>query len=272
MEIEKAIIYCRVSTEKQKEDGLSLLAQEQECIKYCKNKGIEIIRIDKETCSAMDMKYQVILLEILDNIESNTNLVIFSLSRFSRNVIHGLKKAKMLHKRNVKIHSISENIDLETASGEFNFISILNMAAFESKQISERVKAAFNVRKNQGYQFGAIPYGKKECKVLIDDLDNNKIEIRQFEDNIEEINIINFAKLSRTKGTNVSELNNALLKIDQEVKEHPLYLTTKSQILSEPLNWQNIADILNDYHITKRGKKWTIYNTQSLKDHFIDND
>jgi len=45
---EKAIIYCRVSSNKQKENWDSLNSQEKACRNYCKNNSIQVLWIYKE--------------------------------------------------------------------------------------------------------------------------------------------------------------------------------------------------------------------------------
>ena len=43
--MQKALIYCRVSTEKQAEEGYSLDAQEKFCSTFAKNNGYKIIKV-----------------------------------------------------------------------------------------------------------------------------------------------------------------------------------------------------------------------------------
>lgn len=47
----KAIIYCRVSTKKQLKDWTSLDNQEKACRNYCKNNNIKVVWVFREAFS-----------------------------------------------------------------------------------------------------------------------------------------------------------------------------------------------------------------------------
>ena len=50
--MEKAILYIRVSTDEQAESGFSLRHQEEQLLRYCKIKGIEVLKMFSEDYSA----------------------------------------------------------------------------------------------------------------------------------------------------------------------------------------------------------------------------
>ncbi len=45
IESKKAVIYCRVSTKEQVDDGNSLVSQERICREYAKKEGFEVIEV-----------------------------------------------------------------------------------------------------------------------------------------------------------------------------------------------------------------------------------
>ena len=87
-------------------------------------------------------------------------LVIYSLSRLGRSTSDLLDIAKLLDKKSVIVHSITEKIDTTTAVGKFFFTLLGALAKMERGLISEETKAALsqkrsnNERTNFKAQFG----------------------------------------------------------------------------------------------------------------------
>ena len=52
----KAVIYCRVSTEGQEQDGTSLQTQKEACLRYCQSKGYEIAIQYNEAYSGLSLE------------------------------------------------------------------------------------------------------------------------------------------------------------------------------------------------------------------------
>lgn len=102
--IRDAIIYCRVSSDKQQE-GVSLEVQEKTCryilsathgfnfrSEYCSRQGLNVLRVYSEVISAKDIEKQKMLLDILEtDLPEEAFLVVYNVSRFSRNVTQGLQ-------------------------------------------------------------------------------------------------------------------------------------------------------------------------------------
>ena len=81
----KAYLYCRVSTNDQEEDGVSLETQEKKMIKYCDYKDVgSNYEIFREIGSGKDIKGRPILGQIINDIKSGETLIVAELSRFSR--------------------------------------------------------------------------------------------------------------------------------------------------------------------------------------------
>lgn len=96
MENKNAIVYCRVSSERQSE-GVSLDAQEDMCKQYCIGKGYDVIKVIREATSAKDGKNLVKLEQVLE--DKADFLIVYNVSRFSRNVVRGRSMASELRER-----------------------------------------------------------------------------------------------------------------------------------------------------------------------------
>lgn len=63
--------------------------------------------------------------------DEKTKLVVYNVSRFSRNVSKGLELARTFRDSNLDLVSSMEMLDASSPSGEFNLTNLLNAAEFE---------------------------------------------------------------------------------------------------------------------------------------------
>jgi len=87
-------------------------------------------------------------------------VVVYKLDRWARSTQEASREIETLFKRNIPFISLTDNIDLSTASGRLQFNIISAFAQFERDIISERVKAGMaNSTKKLGR-----PKGSKDKK------------------------------------------------------------------------------------------------------------
>ncbi|WP_413493137.1 recombinase family protein [Morganella psychrotolerans] len=98
-----------------------------------------------------------VLKEVVDMLEPDDELVIWKLDRIGRNVLHALLTFQSLAERHVNIRSITDGVDLSTASGRYNFRNILSAAQYESDLNSERTLAGLAVARARGRIGGRKP-------------------------------------------------------------------------------------------------------------------
>ena len=77
-------------------------------------------------------------------------VVVWRLDRWARSVQEASKEIETLFNRDVPFISLTENIDLTTASGKLQFNVITAFAQFERDVISERTKEGLKYAKNVG--------------------------------------------------------------------------------------------------------------------------
>jgi DNA invertase Pin-like site-specific DNA recombinase len=159
-------IYRRVSTKEQADEGQSLQAQKGKIGTYLKydssfeNKDQHVIDYVDEGASAKDLKRDQ-LQRLLHDIENDLldYVVVVKLDRLTRNLEDLQTLINKFESKKVKLVSINEKLDTQTATGRF-FISILgSIAQLEREQISERVHDTFEQLIFDKPLGGATPFG-----------------------------------------------------------------------------------------------------------------
>mgnify|MGYP001565920212 FL=1 len=146
----KAYGYCRVSTEEQAREGISLDAQEEKIHQYANLKDLELLEVIRdEGASGKDLERPGLqrLLHLIED-EQAEALIVYKLDRLTRNTSDLLQLVEEIFKDgNTRFFSITEDIDTNSAMGKF-FLTIMGaMAQMERELVSERTKAALLYKK-----------------------------------------------------------------------------------------------------------------------------
>ena len=149
----RAVIYKRVSTLDQAQEGYSLSAQDTALRKYCVYKGYTIVaEYADEGISGKCTNNRPGFMRMLQDASNKKYdvIVIWSLSRLSRSVSDLYNTWSILNRYNINIESQTENFDTSTAMGKAIFGLLAIFAQLESDLTSERVKFAAHERASQG--------------------------------------------------------------------------------------------------------------------------
>jgi DNA invertase Pin-like site-specific DNA recombinase len=92
----RTLIYCRVSN--LKKESSSFATQEQNCVNYCKDKKMVVREIHKEFNSGYGKQR---ILQNIIRLCKNINLVIYDITRFSRNLRFGRSLLLACLKKNI---------------------------------------------------------------------------------------------------------------------------------------------------------------------------
>jgi site-specific DNA recombinase len=196
----KAIIYSRVSIDKQALDGIGLDVQKSKCEDYIKSEDYELIG------SFSDKGKSGKSLEGRDGLEKAIKLakkhkgviVIYSLSRLSRSMLDTLTVINDLDKKDVGVASVTEKIDTKSSCGRFQFYVMSALNQLQREQISENTKNAMQQLKAEGKRYSTFAdYGYKHK--------NGKL----VEDKKEQ-QILNFIVKSRASGIKLKDIANEL--------------------------------------------------------------
>ena len=178
-----AIIYCRLSSGNQcfiNNLHTSIENQLINCRSYCSNNGFNVVKECQEIKSARNMKYLYELNKILSE-NNNVQLIIFNITRFSRNILQGLQYIENFKQKNITIHFVEENAKTNHHLDLHRIRLGLSQSEFESDTISNRIKSNNIVLKNKGWVFGNPKFGKKVFY---------QNGIRRFQSSKDELNVI----------------------------------------------------------------------------------
>lgn len=170
-----AVGYVRVSTIMQKELGFSILAQIDAIEKHCLSKGFDLKKIYKdEGISGKDIKNRSQLLLMLDEIQPGEVLVVFSISRFSRDANFLSNIFKHFEEKKVSVNIIDIGADTSTDHGKLVIGLLSTIAESERKQISKNVKTTMEHMKQKGILITKPRYGFMVAHHVVEDENGNK--------------------------------------------------------------------------------------------------
>ena len=133
---------CRVSTEEQAEEGYSIEGQADKLRTYFELRDLgEVVVIVDPGRSGKDMKRPG-LHELLTAVEAGhvSHVIVWRLDRLSRNLGDLILLADRFGELGVALHSVSENLDLSSASGRMFYNILGTFAQYFREQLSENVR------------------------------------------------------------------------------------------------------------------------------------
>jgi putative DNA-invertase from lambdoid prophage Rac len=132
----KAAIYTRVSTEEQDTTNQKVQLEE-----FAKKSGFDYQVFEEVESSRKTRPIKEHVLNLLRNKEFDM-LLIWKLDRWARSLPELSLELTELYEKNIKFVSLTDNIDLSTASGKLQFHIIAAFAEFERDLIRERTRAS----------------------------------------------------------------------------------------------------------------------------------
>jgi site-specific DNA recombinase len=159
----RAVIYCRVSTDKQEQDGESLEYQEDKCSQYADLHDIEVILVLKEAKSGFihySYREQLTLARQFIRDRMADVIIVWDLRRFSRNFVHSAMIFEEIESVGAEIVSVSENID-NSLTGKLIRSILAWSAESEREKIVEYANRHWQTRWEHNLPMGTgrSPYG-----------------------------------------------------------------------------------------------------------------
>ena len=158
----QAVIYSRVSTERQAVEGVSLEAQSVRCKAWCEALGYTISgEFTDAGISGKRMDNRAGLLAALDAVKRcNGVLVVYSLSRLGRSTKDVIAISEQLAGAGADLVSLTEQISTDSAAGRMVFRLLASLAEFERDLVSERTRTALAHKRSTGHKLGGkVPFG-----------------------------------------------------------------------------------------------------------------
>lgn len=159
----KALVYCRVSSDRQKNEGHGLDSQEQRCRSYSLGKGYEVEEVFRDSFTGggdfMDRPAMRALLAYIDSKPHENFVVVFDdLKRFARDVVNHVKLRQALDARNAKVECPNFTFE-DTPEGEYVELILAAGAQLERKQNRRQVIQKQKARLEAGYWSFCHPPG-----------------------------------------------------------------------------------------------------------------
>ncbi|PEO46719.1 resolvase [Bacillus sp. AFS026049] len=155
-------LYCRVSTDEQAREGISLNEQQERMKAYCRAMGWGdnfLLFID-DGYSAKNLDRPK-LTKLLDEVEKGTisKVLITKLDRLSRKLKDLLNLIDIFNDHKVSFISIGESFDTNTSPGRLTLQVLGAVAEFERERIRERVVENMQHAAKNGKWLTQSPYG-----------------------------------------------------------------------------------------------------------------
>ncbi len=159
----RALIYCRVSSTKQRVEGSGLESQEQRCRAYAEEKGYEVEAVFPDDVSGgsdfIKPPGMVALLSYIDAQKSKPYVVIFDdLKRFARDTEFHLKLRREFVTRGAVIDCLKFRIE-DTPEGKFIETIIAAQGELEREQNRRQVVQKMKARVENGFWVFRAPVG-----------------------------------------------------------------------------------------------------------------
>lgn len=155
------IAYCRVSTQGQVRDGISLEAQAERAASWAKAFDHTLVEtISDEGLSGKDLSRPGIrrAIAMLDEGKAD-GLVIYDLSRLTRSVRDLVALVDSHFKDRFQLVSLSESIDTKSAAGRMMLNMLGIFAQFFRENAAEKTRDALQHLKAKGVRLGPPPFG-----------------------------------------------------------------------------------------------------------------
>ena len=186
-----AVIYCRVSSRKQKTEGSGLESQESRCRDYAENKGYDVEAVFPDDITGagdfMNRPGMVNLLRYLDAQKSRNYVVIFDdLKRFARDTEFHIKLRREFDKRGATIECLNFKFE-NSPEGRFIETILAAQGELERKQNGRQTIQKMQARMAAGYWCFHAPIGyryardKTHGKILIRDEPAASVIVEAFE-------------------------------------------------------------------------------------------
>lgn len=149
------LVYARVSTKRQENEGSGLGSQEARCKAYLDSKGVPYHKSFLDSYSGkgdfMDRPAMRELIEYLDAHPDQDFVIVFDdLKRFARDVIFHIKLRALFRTKRVKLHCLNYNFD-ESPEGQFVETIFAGQAQLEREQNRRQVMQKMKARLETGY-------------------------------------------------------------------------------------------------------------------------
>jgi site-specific DNA recombinase len=154
--------YSRVSTTKQKEDGVSIETQQVRMKEYCDRKGYTIVKHYKDEARSGRSADREGLLQMLDDLQEGEIVIVYQLSRFSRSMKDAIDLIdRIQNKKKATFECLDPPLDLSNAFGRALFHMVMTFHQLERENLGKLTSDAMLRLSEQKALRGRPPFGYK---------------------------------------------------------------------------------------------------------------
>lgn len=166
MNVLRAALYPRVSTEEQAKFGLSIHDQQNDLEEYAKANGMIVVGIypDAGFSARKKIEKRPAMMELLAAVQRDEIdiILVTKLDRWFRNIGEYYKVQEILEAHNVCWKTIYEDYDTSSAAGRLKINIMLAVAQDEADRTGERIKKVLDAKKSRNEVCtGHLPKGYK---------------------------------------------------------------------------------------------------------------
>ncbi len=156
-----AIGYCRVSTAKQTEKGISLEAQVEKIRAMAVVHGAELVDVVQDGGESAKTLNRPGIQRVLKLVQERQVLavIVAKLDRLTRSVKDLCELLELFERRGVALISVAESLDTGSASGRLVINIMAAVSQWEREAIGERTRDALRHKRSQGERTGNIAFG-----------------------------------------------------------------------------------------------------------------
>jgi site-specific DNA recombinase len=158
----KAVIYSRVSTDEQKENGFSLQDQTARLKKYCREKKYEIVKHYQDDHSAKNFNrpaFKEFLIDVKSKVIKPDIFLCVRMDRFSRDSFESLNMLRDFKRQDIKFETIENNIELDSPESIIPYMLNLVLPEVENKRRGLNTKRGLRQALREGRWTSKAPIG-----------------------------------------------------------------------------------------------------------------
>src|SRR3990172_3285507 len=190
--------YCRVSSDKQANEGMSIEVQESQIRKYAELYDVELMEIVVDAGESAKNLKRPGMQKIIGLMDSGLcdGILMVKLDRLTRSVKDLCYLLEKYFSKDKILISVQEKIDTNSAMGRMVMNVVMSISQWEREATSERTKAILQHKKGNGERIGNIPFGYK--------LASDGVHL---EEDLSEQRVIDFIKTGRLTGKTLAEIS-----------------------------------------------------------------
>jgi site-specific DNA recombinase len=162
----RAVIYLRVSTKEQAEEGYSIPAQAEACRRFVADQGWDLadeyVERGESARTADRPQLQAMLARLAED-PSIDCLVVHKLDRLARNLEDHAAIRAALRKAGVQLHSVTESLE-DSASGKLVEGILASIAEFYSANLGQEIRKGMDQKAAQGGWPVRAPFGYRNVR------------------------------------------------------------------------------------------------------------